>query len=511
MWIAPPKNIYKQSFINYQSNWINDKSKYKIGVKSRRCGLTWSESFDDVTLSSTKAEAGGMDTYYLSTKEELAKEFIATCKDWVEAIESTGVKLVENPKDDLQSLQIKFKSGYKIQGLTSNPKNLRGLQGRIVIDEAAWHDNLAATLKAAIACTMWKGDIRLISTLNGLETFYQEWQKALQGAVPASVHFIPIDKALRDGLYLKIHQKKGLPLDLPDEELEELEKEWLEELLSIYGEAAREELYCIPSSGQDNYFSAALIQDRFTDDSTNILQYFQSDSFQKLEKHEQLEDTKEWCNNVLMPLIDRYLTLNYTSYLGMDFARLRHLSVISVLFHPYEGTTFCPIHIELRKVPYSCQAKIVEKLLLNLKDCLGIALDATGNALSLAEDLEYLRQTHSKKKQRVPFKVFPVKFNQASLIDIFNNYQIGLESKKLILPSDLDVKADHLNLQEKNNVPKAIEFDSIRNSGKGIVRHCDSAYSLALAYHCLRKFDPDTEIAPKKLPNRARIFSYGSI
>ncbi|MDO6806789.1 hypothetical protein Q4595_30300, partial [Wenyingzhuangia sp. 1_MG-2023] len=46
-------------------------------------------------------------------------------------------------------------SGFKVQALSSNPSNLRGMQGNVTIDEAAFHERLAEVLKAALALTMW--------------------------------------------------------------------------------------------------------------------------------------------------------------------------------------------------------------------------------------------------------------------------------------------------------------------------------------------------------------------
>lgn len=53
------------------------------------------------------------------------------------------------------SLVVYFASGFKVQALSSNPSNLRGMQGNVTIDEAAFHDRLAEVLKAAMALTMW--------------------------------------------------------------------------------------------------------------------------------------------------------------------------------------------------------------------------------------------------------------------------------------------------------------------------------------------------------------------
>ena len=52
------------------------------------------------------------------------------------------------------AFRIKFASGKEIVALSSSPTNLRGRQGRVVIDEAAFHKDLAAVLKSALALLM---------------------------------------------------------------------------------------------------------------------------------------------------------------------------------------------------------------------------------------------------------------------------------------------------------------------------------------------------------------------
>ncbi|WP_237172075.1 hypothetical protein [Pandoraea norimbergensis] len=61
--------------------------------------------------------------------------------------------------------------------LTSRPSNLRGRQGTIVIDEAAFHDQLSELLKAALAMLIWGGRVRVISTHNGTDNAFNELVK----------------------------------------------------------------------------------------------------------------------------------------------------------------------------------------------------------------------------------------------------------------------------------------------------------------------------------------------
>ncbi|EOK7169926.1 hypothetical protein WHA40_RS27875, partial [Escherichia coli] len=109
-------------------------------------------------------------------------------------------------KEEILTYMIRFpNSGFKIQALSSRPSNLRGLQGDVVIDEAAFHESLDELLKAAMALTMWGARVRIISTHNGVDNLFNQYiQEAREGRKDYSVHRITLDDAIADGLYRRI-------------------------------------------------------------------------------------------------------------------------------------------------------------------------------------------------------------------------------------------------------------------------------------------------------------------
>src|SRR5712692_730598 len=142
----------------YQIRWLADESPVKVAEKSRRIGLTWTEA----AASALKASAGkGMDTWYLGYNRDMALEFIETAAAWArqfnKAAHAIEKVVLEDERRDLLAYRIRFASGHKIVALSSRPSNLRGKQGRAVIDEAAFHEDLRGLLKAALAFTMWGG------------------------------------------------------------------------------------------------------------------------------------------------------------------------------------------------------------------------------------------------------------------------------------------------------------------------------------------------------------------
>ena len=148
-----------QLLLPYQKRWIADSSQLKIAEKSRRTGLTWAEAADAALNGSMSVEAGGCDTFYVGTTKDMAREFIDACAMWAKAYDRAasgiGEEVLKDEDKDILVYVIQFASGYKIKALSSNPSNLRGMQGNVIIDEAAFQADLAAVLKAALALTMW--------------------------------------------------------------------------------------------------------------------------------------------------------------------------------------------------------------------------------------------------------------------------------------------------------------------------------------------------------------------
>ncbi|HAS63209.1 MAG TPA: hypothetical protein DCS35_11950, partial [Vibrio sp.] len=135
---------YDEVLLPYQKYWIEDESSLKICEKSRRTGVTWAEACDaSLTTSKTKA-AGGCNHFYVGSNKEMAREFIDAVAMWAKAFDKAAgdicEEVIEDEDKDILTFVIYFASGFKVQALSSNPSNLRGMQGNVTIDEAAFHD-----------------------------------------------------------------------------------------------------------------------------------------------------------------------------------------------------------------------------------------------------------------------------------------------------------------------------------------------------------------------------------
>jgi len=206
------------ALLPYQQEWIADQSAFKVDEKSRRTGLTWGEAADNVLIAGSDRASGGQNVYYIGYNMDMAIEYIEACAMWARvfnqaagAIEE-GQELFEEGKEDkvIKTYTIRFGSGFRIVALSSRPANLRGKQGIVVIDEAAFHQDLDELLKAAIALLMWGGKVRVISTHNGVDNpFNQLIEDIRAGKRAGKVHRITFLEAVAEGLYRRVCLRLG--------------------------------------------------------------------------------------------------------------------------------------------------------------------------------------------------------------------------------------------------------------------------------------------------------------
>lgn len=218
--------------------------------KSRRIGLTWGLAAFAVLRAAAQPSAGGMNAWYMGYDQEMAREFIDACAMWARAFaiaaEAIDTEIFEDDeKNAIGAFRIRFASGFKIVALPSVPRVLRGKQGLVIVDEAAFHKNLAEVLKAALALLMWGGQVVVVSTHDGVDNpFNQLCDEVRAGRRKGAVITISFADAIADGLYHRI----AMMARLKGREIPPL-TEWEADIRATYGDAAAEELDCIPAAG----------------------------------------------------------------------------------------------------------------------------------------------------------------------------------------------------------------------------------------------------------------------
>ncbi len=455
--------------LQYQRDWVADESDLKIAEKSRRTGLTWAEAADAALSAGASKAAGGCNHFYVGSTKEMAREFIDAVAMWARAFNQAAGEihedLLEDEDKDILTFVVYFASGFKVQALSSNPRNLRGMQGNVTIDEAAFHERLAEVLKAALALTMWGSKVRLISTHNGVENLFNELiNDSRAGKKDYSVHRITLDDACSQGLRKRICQITGKPWS------PEAEAEWVDGLIknTASHEDALEEYYCVPKSGGGAYLSRALVEARMVD--APVLRYAGSAEFNAWAEHLREAEIRDWCVQHLLPELEK-LDASRRHAFGEDFARSGDLTVMVPMAVESDLIRRVPFVVELRNVPFRQQEQILKYICDRLPRFSKGKLDARGNGQYLAEQARYAYGAA---------RIDEVMLTQAWYLENMPRFRAAFEDAEILIPQDDDIASDLRAIQLVKGIPRIP--DGKTNDSKAEQRHGDAAIALALAY-----------------------------
>lgn len=192
-------------WLQYQKDWLVDKSRIKIWEKSRRIGATYIQSYEDVTDCITKQVS---EVWFSSKDETSAKLYIQYCEKWAKiynyVFKNSGKVIIDEKKGILAEC-LRFSNGTVIYALTSNPTQFRSKGGKIILDEFAWHDNPDELWRAAFPCITWGFPIRILSTHNGTDCLYYDFvDKCKNKEMNWSLHTTTLQDAIDVGLVDKI-------------------------------------------------------------------------------------------------------------------------------------------------------------------------------------------------------------------------------------------------------------------------------------------------------------------
>lgn len=263
-WLNPFVDL--DLFMAHQLRWLADHSPLKLCEKGRRTGITFAQAWDDTLTAASSPAAGGDNCFYIGDSKEKGLEYVGYVKHFSRCIGETLREFVEYFFSDkrvdgttryITAYRARFVSGFAVSALSSRPANIRGLQGSVTIDEAAFHADVRATLAAVNALLIWGGKIRIISTHNGVRNpFNLLVEEARAGRSPFKLHRYSFADAVANGLYERVCFKRGIAATA------EGQAEWKELILASYGsdeEARQEELFVQPSQNAGAWLPFDLI------------------------------------------------------------------------------------------------------------------------------------------------------------------------------------------------------------------------------------------------------------
>ncbi|HTU61150.1 MAG TPA: hypothetical protein VMF89_22000, partial [Polyangiales bacterium] len=315
----------------YQQRFLMDPARVKVWSKSRRIGASWCVAAACVL----DAASGAKDVWYVAYSEDGGKQWLRDAADWCEHFHVPAqmgmVDIVDFDDDDratnIRTLAITFPgSNKRIVALTSAARTLRGKRGRVVVDEAAFIDNLDEVLKAATAFLAWPdGELIILSTHNGETNAFNALVNDIRDRkCDYSLHQTTITDALAEGLFKRMCAIEGTVWSA------ERERDWLAQLERDYRSGVREELYCEPVGAGQSYLPRALTSACMVEDAP-VLRYSQDDEFLAQSEDVRRSMVDEWLEAEVRPQLE--LLEADTQYrcfgFGLDFGRTADLTVLA--------------------------------------------------------------------------------------------------------------------------------------------------------------------------------------
>jgi phage FluMu gp28-like protein len=415
-------------FLPYQARWIADPSKLKICEKSRRIGMTYAQSYEDVIDASRKEKA--MDIWFSSADESAAKEYIRYCAQWVRLLKIAAADLGEvviQKEDDIKALVIELATGKRIHALSSNPKAFRSKGGKLILDEYAFHKQPEELWKAALPIITWGFPARILSTYNGKgNRYYRLVEDAKKVGSRWHLHSTNIIEAVDQGLADRITGR----------ELTRRERdEWLAECREQAGdeETWQQEFLCNPIDEATAFLPWELIISAEHADAGDPAKYLRGPCF-----------------------------------VGMDIGRRRDLTVIWVLEKVgdvywtrevvrMKGKSFAEQDFELDRIFASYQVR---------RAC----IDQTGIGEKPVEDA---------KSRHGTYRIEGVIFTSATKQELATTGKKSFEDRLVRIPKDKAIQESHHSVRKVMTSAGNPRFDADRSE----VGHADEYWAHMLAIH----------------------------
>jgi phage FluMu gp28-like protein len=461
--------------MHHQREWVEDQSTFKLAEKGRRTGFTYAEALDSTMIAMTARNAGGDNTFYIGDTKSKGLEFIATCAHFARVVAAEvltiGVYVWDDVQDDgsskqITSYRIRFASGFKIEALSSNPANIRGLQGRVIIDEAAFHSAVKEVLKAVNALVIWGGVVRVISTHNGHANPFNDLIKDTRaGKTKFRIHHATFDDAVANGLYERVCLVKGWTVTA------EGKQAWYDDVRGSYGtdEAAmKEELDAVPKEGEGQLIPLAHIEACSTPEFKVIQWAPKVAGFVDLSDPVREATIQEWLDREVAPVLEKLLDPDAPTAIGEDFGMRQDRTDIAIGQTSRNLLREVKVVLEMRQCPYPQQRQILFWLGERLPKFQGGILDANGNGMALAQEARI---------KYGPELIVELMANDNYYRERMPGFAAAFSDQTIMIPAHRDVRDDIRQIMVINGVPKVPR--NVRTEGTdGGKRHADSAVAI---------------------------------
>lgn len=450
----------------YQRNWVQDKSRFKIGVLTRQGGKSFEtslEAVDDCMEHKTM-------WVFLSAGERQSKELMGKAamhaRAYNLAIEELESEFRAEDKTSYKMLEINFPNGSRIVGLPANPDTARGWSANILLDEFALHRDSRA-IWAALFPTVTRGyKIRIVSTFKGKSNkFYELFFSAptLQSYNGREFEH----KGERGGWskhFVNIHQAVEMGLSLHDDEGQAIEPEDLRLALSD-DDAWEEEYECMPS----DEVSAFLTHDMIS--AVEDVKIIKVPVWVELLIKAAEINYQEFKRSKVKPGLPLDTLKSFASggdlFVGLDIGRKHDLSVIWV-DEKVDSLLVTRAVIELRRQPFFVQEQVLHSILSQPK-FRRACIDESGLGMQLAEGAQDM--FGMTRVEAIPFSA-PNK--EALAVGLKQDF----EDRASLIPADNIIRNSLHSVKKYETATRHFRFDAERTDKTG---HADHFWAKALA------------------------------
>lgn len=424
-------------FLPYQSKWIMDESRLKLGEKSRQIGFTWCTAY--AVNERASLQGARYDEWISSRDEGAARLFIEDCKFWANiqnlAAKDLGEVLID-AKTRATAQTLEFASGRRVNSMSSNPDAQAGKRGSRVLDEFAIQQNQRKMWAIAYPGITWGGVLEAFSTHRGSYSFFNQLvREARYGGNPKkiSLHRVTLQDALDQGFLFKLQQ--ALPVDAEQQAMNEAEYFDFVKSGAADEESFDQEYMCIPADDDSKFLEYGLI---------TACEY---------------SGGTVWQRGLEGPFQGRL-------FAGVDIGRKKDLTVLWVV--EQLGDVFYTRHIEtMEKMRKSAQEAILWPW---FEICDRICIDSTGLGIGWTDDAQ-----DKFGEQRVEGVNFSGQVKEALAYPLKG----AMEDRKVRIPEDAKIRADLRKVQKVTTLAGNIRFVA-ESTPDG---HADRFWALALALH----------------------------
>lgn len=434
--------IQSKRFLQFQADWVNDKSRMKLAEKSRQLGFSWCDAYD--TVAETARADWPFDAWVTSRDQIQAQLYGEDCKFWASVLNIAAADLGESVVDTeggrkFSALRLQLANQRSIWSLSSNVNAQAGKRGTRKLDEFALNPENRQLYAIAKPGIQWGGRLVIFSTHRGTFNYFNELIREVRekgNPKGISLHRVTIEDALRQGLLVKL-KAQWRRLDPADPRLLWSEDDFLQ---ATRDEAADEESFlqeymCVPADDASAFLEYELI----------LKCRYRPEEFWETD----LKDAKG------------------ELFVGVDVGRKHDLTVIWVC-EKLGDVFYTRRVITLQRTAFDAQEAELYRLLA-LPQVQRCCIDETGIGIQFTE----------RAKRMFGYKVEGVMFTNRVKEELAFPLRSAFEEMRLRIPDEKFITADLRAIKKETTASGNIRFTADRGPGG----HADRFWALALSLH----------------------------